>query len=107
MCFLHGLLGGATYAGDPHQGPLRAVHLVRRQGQHRLEKAHPWITNPELRGVHGDRQAADARGKVIAREGALAALVEAAPGVEGERMRGDHEAALQLGAEFRSHNFIA
>ena len=61
------------------------------------------IANLELRGVHADRDAACARGQVVARESALPALVQLAIGIERQRMRGNHHAAPQFVAPGAGH----
>ena len=48
-----------------------------------------------MRGVDSDGKATGACGDVITSESALAALVEAAVGVEGERMRGEDRALVE------------
>jgi hypothetical protein len=57
------------------------------------------LPDGELRGVHPDRDATGAGVDVVAREGALSALVERARGGEGQRMRRDDLAGEQVGAQ--------
>jgi hypothetical protein len=99
LSFLRCLAGIASQTGDHHNRPLRALRLLCGEPQHGLVQA--CFADRELRGVHADRESAAARSEVIARERALAALVEAAPRVERERMRRDHGALVQRRSDFR------
>lgn len=75
--------------------PLVPGALLGGQGQDGA--VQPVVTERELRGVDPDGDAARPRVQVVAGQRPLAALVEAAPGVQGEGMGGDHGAAVQQG----------
>ena len=86
-----GLPGRAGEACDQRQRPLGPAR--RRLGgelQHRPVQAD--VADRELRGVDADREPAGAGVDVIARQRALMDGIEAAIGVERQRMRGDHRA---------------
>ena len=88
------LLGRADEPGD-HDQRLLAPGLggLHRELQHRLIQTG--LADGELGGVHAHRQAARAGVQVVARERALAAPVELAPGVEHKQVRRDHSPKVQ------------
>ena len=89
---LDGLGGAAGEAGDHHHravGP-RLRRLANR-AQHRLVQTG--ITDGELGGVDANGEAAGAGVEVVAGQHPLAAGVEAALGVERQRMRRNDDAA--------------
>ena len=72
------------------------AQLLHGQREHRLVEPDLRIADLELRGVDADRDAARARGQIIARERALPPLVQLALGVERQRMRGNHHAVAAV-----------
>jgi hypothetical protein len=57
------------------------------------------IANRKLCGVHGDGDTASAGGAVIAGQGCLTAFVEAARGIERQRVRGNDESIKEPAPE--------
>jgi hypothetical protein len=86
-------------AGDHRQSA--ALGFFHRQRKHGLIQAR--VADRELRGVHADGEPAAAGVDVIAAEGALAPAVEAARGIERERVRGDRDAAPQQREDLGRH----
>jgi hypothetical protein len=74
---------------------VRAIEFFRAEAQHRLEQPDLRVADGELGRVHADGQAANARGGVVADQGALPALVELAGRVQRQRHGGDGDAAVQ------------
>lgn len=105
--FGHGLRSAAADAGDADERLAGAGHFLGGQRENGMEEADLGIADGELRGVNADREAAHARGEIVARERALAALVETTRGGEREGMGGDDEAVLEAGAQVGGHSFIA
>jgi hypothetical protein len=97
------LVRPAADSADPNErnaaAVVSAVHLLAREREYRLEETYAGVANGELRGVHADRESARARRGVIAREGALMAVIESACVVERERVGRDDEAARERTAE--------
>ena len=74
----------------------RVVHAARRLDRELEHRAvEPDVADRELRRVDADRQPAGAGVEVVARQRALAALVEAALGVERERVGRDDGAGAE------------
>ncbi len=96
--FGDGLRGLAADSRDLHQ-PLSGTALelrgdLRGQAKHGLEEADPRISDGELGGVHAHRDASRAGIAIVAREGHLTPLVELAPGVQSQRVRGNRHSAM-------------
>jgi hypothetical protein len=84
-------IGAPAYAGHQHTGSavpvadgLPLARRLRGNAQHRLVQAA--LADRELGGVHTHRQAARAGVQVVARQCALAPLVELAPRVQRQRV---------------------
>jgi hypothetical protein len=98
----NGLRRAAHDARDFHQvghgvvPGISGAQLLHRKFQDRFEQAEARVADFELRGVYAHRHATGARGQVVAREGALAALIELACGGQRQRVRGDRHAFPQL-----------
>ena len=97
--FLNSLRRGAADAADADDGLGMAVHFLGGKSEDRFEEADAGVADGELSGVHTDREATGASGEVVAGEGALTALVEAARGGEGEGVSRDGEPRLEGAAE--------
>ena len=83
------LLAAPGDSGDEEERPRRPrARRLDRELEHRA--VEPDVADRELRGVDADGETAGAGVEVVARECSLAALVEAAIGVERERVGGDH-----------------
>ena len=89
-----GLLGAPGDAGDEEERPRRpGARRLGRELEHRA--VEPDVADRELRRVHADGETARAGVEVVARQRALAALVEAALGVERERVGRDDGAGAE------------
>ena len=87
--FCAGLRSVSAHAGDHREWARRVgarLHFVHRQLEHRTKQANRRVTNCELRCVHANRYAAGAGVDVVARESALARLIECTVASEGQRM---------------------
>ena len=95
--FMDSLLGLSTNAGDAHQRCVAFLicpaHLLGGQFEHRLEQADLLIANLELRRVYANRKPTRAGGDVVARQCALATLIELAVRRQGQRVRGYRDTA--------------
>ena len=91
--FAEGLGRGAADAGD--EDGVRGAGLFGGELEDGLEEVVLGVADGELGGVDGDGEAAGAGVDVVAREGALAGLVELAVRGEAEGVGGDDEALVE------------
>jgi hypothetical protein len=98
------LPGRAADSGDQHTLPTYCVLArdTRGECQHRLEQTNPGIADAKLRGVNADGDAARACRTIISGQSRLAPLVQSPVRIQGERMRGYHDAVEQPPTEVRT-----
>jgi hypothetical protein len=87
------LVGRTDHPGDERERAVALARHLRREPQHRPEEAD--VSDRELGGVHADGHAAGAGREVVARQGPLAALVEAPLGGQRQRVGRDDGAVEQ------------
>ena len=83
----------ATRTSGSSRSRVGPVHLLAGQFQHRPEEADLRLADLELRGMHAHGQAAGPGRDVVAAQGPLATFVEPPPGVQGQGMGRDDDAA--------------
>ena len=93
---LRGGAGGGSVHGPGHLAAGREeAEFHRCQFEHRFEQPDLRVTNGELGRVHADGNSPCPGRQVIAHEAALAALVQSALRIQGERAGGDNHPAQQ------------